>query len=212
MDDAPEIDARTLFRLGFFFEVGLVAVAALFGWLFADSPLPFRIRFDFDALIWSVTAVVPWIAAAAVLTSRAGRKRIAFVRRIYERIRGLLGGAIRGLRFDEIVILAAAAGLGEEVLFRGVLQSVAGGTALGILITSVIFGLFHALTPAYFLLATAISIYLGWLQAATENLLVPITVHWLYDSAALLLLRRELRAEEAAASPDGGLTGNGTQT
>jgi membrane protease YdiL (CAAX protease family) len=203
VDEAPEIDARTLFRIGFFFELGLVAVAAFFGWLFADSPLPFHIRFDLPALVWSVAAVIPWVVGAALLTSRAGR-RIGFVRRIYERIRDLLGRAIRGLEFDEIVILAAAAGIGEEVLFRGVLQSVAGGTALGIVVTSLVFGLFHALTPAYFLLATAISIYLGWLQAMTQNLLVPITVHWLYDSVALLLLRRQLRAEAAAASPDGG--------
>ena len=202
MDDAPEIDARTLFRLGFFFELGLVAVAALFGWLFAESPLPFQLRFDLAALAWSLTAVLPWAGAALVMTSRAGR-RIAFVRRIYERIRDLLGTAIRGLQTDEIVILAAAAGIGEEVLFRGVLQPIAGGSLAGIAATSVVFGLLHALTLPYFLLATAISLYLGWLQAATQNLLVPIAVHWLYDAFALILLRRELRAEATRAQDAG---------
>ncbi|MEM7235479.1 MAG: CPBP family intramembrane glutamic endopeptidase, partial [Planctomycetota bacterium] len=52
------------------------------------------------------------------------------------------------------------------------------------------FALLHALTPAYFFIAFAISAYLGWLLHETENLAVPIVVHTLYDFVALTILRR----------------------
>ncbi|HEX4922559.1 MAG TPA: CPBP family intramembrane glutamic endopeptidase, partial [Bdellovibrionales bacterium] len=64
----------------------------------------------------------------------------------------------------------------------------------GNLLTSIVFGLLHALTPAYFIIATGISLYLGWVYEASGRLLaVPLLIHGLYDFAALLLYRRKLR-------------------
>jgi membrane protease YdiL (CAAX protease family) len=189
LETPPEMDAYTLFVVGFFFEIGLVLIAALVGWIFVSEPFPFELRYDLEALTWGVVATIPWAAAAVLLTSRFGR-RVGFVGRIYEHLKHMLGRGIRDLRLEEIIILAAAAGIGEEVLFRGVLQGLA-----GIWITSLVFGALHALTPAYFILATGIGLYLGFLQDHTGNLLVPITVHWLYDCVALVLLRKELRRD-----------------
>ena len=64
--------------------------------------------------------------------------------------------------------------------------------------TSLLFGLLHALTVMYFLIATAIGVYLGWLYQSSEQLLVPIVVHWLYDAVALFLFRRRFREEKKA--------------
>jgi membrane protease YdiL (CAAX protease family) len=44
-------------------------------------------------------------------------------------------------------------------------------------------------------------LYLGWVFQASENLLAPILVHWIYDSVALYLLRREIK-KEAAGRPE----------
>ena len=54
------------------------------------------------------------------------------------------------------------------------------------------------------LLATLMGYYLGWLCSATGNLLVPIVVHWLYDTLALWLLRREFQKDDGAPrTPEG---------
>lgn len=87
-----------------------------------------------------------------------------------------------------IAILSLIAGVGEELLFRGVLQvGLAGwlGDAGALVVASVLFGVAHFITPAYFLLATVMGGYLGGLYFSTGNLLLPIVVHALYDFLAL---------------------------
>lgn len=102
----------------------------------------------------------------------------------------LLGSTFKpGLGLFVAVSLGVAAGLGEELLFRGVLQYELLGRigrfgSLGV--SSVIFGLLHAVTPMYAFLATLASLYFGWLYLDTQNLLVPIVTHAVYDIGALL--------------------------
>jgi membrane protease YdiL (CAAX protease family) len=194
MEGATELSPRTLFRVGFFFELALVLVAAVIGSIVRGAAFPFRLDFEPRDMLLALGATAPPAAAALLLTSRAGT-RIPFLGRIYERVKELFDHAIRGLGLDEILILAAAAGIGEEVLFRGVLQP-----SMGLVATSLTFGLLHALTPAYFILATLMGAYLGWLQEATGNLLVPIIVHWLYDALAFWLLRRRFAADAREAA------------
>jgi membrane protease YdiL (CAAX protease family) len=205
MTDELELSPRVLFRVGFFFELGLVLVAALLGKLIHEEPFPFRLEWSLEALLWSAIAAAPPIAGALFLTSPLGRRLLPF-RRIYERVRDVLGKPLRGLSLDEIVLLAGAAGIGEEVLFRGVLQP-----AMGLWLTSLVFGLLHALTPTYFLLATLMGLYLGWLQLETDNLVVPIGVHWAYDVIALYILKHRFETDDArdreaerAKEPQGG--------
>ena len=62
------------------------------------------------------------------------------------------------------------------------------GPGIALVIASLLFGVAHALTPAYFVLATLIGFYLGGLYIATGNLLVPVLVHFLYDWLALAWL------------------------
>ena len=147
---------------------------------------------------------------------------------MYECLKKLLGRPIREMTGQQLVLLAGAAGLGEEVFFRGVLQTLTSlwastfffrafdpifgalttslilgpiVTAFAIVVTSLVFGLFHPLTKAYVVLAFLISLYLGWLFVVTHNLLVPILVHWIYDAYALYCFRNQL-LEEAAEKSD----------
>jgi hypothetical protein len=87
-------------------------------------------------------------------------------------------------------MLGLAAGIGEELLFRGVLQyelqQQVDSTAVALGVSSVIFGLLHAITPLYAILATLASLYFGWLYLISDNLLVPVTAHAFYDFIALL--------------------------
>ena len=87
------------------------------------------------------------------------------------------------------VALGLAAGVGEEMLFRGVLQYELGtrfGDMIGVAVASVVFGALHAVTPFYAILAGVASIYFGYLYLWSGNLAVPISTHALYDVGALL--------------------------
>lgn len=106
-----------------------------------------------------------------------------------ELIRPLFAGAT----VLELAVLSFAAGFGEEMLFRGVLQPLFGrwlGVAGGLAAASVLFGLFHPLTRGYIVLAAALGAYLGWLAVATQNLVCPIVAHGVYDWVALIVLLR----------------------
>lgn len=94
-----------------------------------------------------------------------------------------------------IIALSLAAGIGEEMLFRGFLQNWLSGFAppiVAILIASLVFGLLHARTALYAVIATAIGVYLGVLYVATGSLLTPITTHAVYDWIAFEYIRRFL--------------------
>jgi membrane protease YdiL (CAAX protease family) len=99
----------------------------------------------------------------------------------------------RACTWDELLALALVAGVGEELLFRGWMQEWLTPTAgpwAALAVTSIAFGLVHAVTPAYAVLAMGIGLYLGGLQMWTGNLLAPIVVHALYDFVAFLVLLR----------------------
>ena len=67
---------------------------------------------------------------------------------------------------------------------------------VSLIMSSIVFGLFHPITRLYIVLATLMGLYFGWLVLWTGNLLIPITAHAAYDAAQLLLTRREVRSRE----------------
>merc|ERR1711879_131916 len=94
-----------------------------------------------------------------------------------------------------VLVIAAAfmigmiAGFSEELAFRGVLQAglvTTMNSAAAIFVSSVIFGVLHAATPLYAVIAGLFSAYFGWLFNSTDNLTVPITTHAVYDWVQLV--------------------------
>jgi membrane protease YdiL (CAAX protease family) len=102
----------------------------------------------------------------------------------------LMGGERQlGAAIVIALALGAAAGIGEEMLFRGVLQSELSnnmGELLALGSSAVIFGLLHAVTPLYAFLAGLASLYFGELYIQYHNLAVPIVCHGIYDVGALV--------------------------
>ncbi len=89
----------------------------------------------------------------------------------------------------DLLFLAVSSGVAEEVLFRGVLQP-----ALGLWLSSIIFGLLH--TGHRDLLAMGVwagvmSLVLGALLIATGTLWAPILCHATHNLATLLYLRQD---------------------
>ena len=98
---------------------------------------------------------------------------------------------------SQLAMLSFAAGRGEELLFRGLIQEglasrIGGpiGILVGLLLASLMFGLCHAMTKSYFWMATVLGFFLGVLFLVTGNLLAPITAHAIYDLFAMLYLIR----------------------
>lgn len=87
-------------------------------------------------------------------------------------------------RFLDLLTIAVAAGVAEEMLFRGVIQ-----TQLGLLPASILFGLVHFVTPAYAIAATLMGIYIGLVFSVFESLFAVILLHALYDLYALTYIR-----------------------
>ncbi|MHC4400475.1 MAG: lysostaphin resistance A-like protein [Planctomycetota bacterium] len=128
------------------------------------------------------------------------------VRRVVEE---LLVPLFRRCGLLELAVISVLAGLGEEMLFRGVIQKVAEGWAdgptgtwVGLVTASALFGLAHPLTFSYIVMAGLMGLYLGWLWIATENLLVPITAHAVYDFLALVYLAKVRGRRLPAADPE----------
>ena len=100
---------------------------------------------------------------------------------------------LRGIGLPGFALISLLAGIGEEALFRGFLQTFIAqhSTAwAGIVLASIIFGLAHAVSRTYAIVATVIGVYLGLLYFYTGNLVAPVVCHAVYDFIALVWLTR----------------------
>jgi uncharacterized protein len=87
----------------------------------------------------------------------------------------------------QIAVVSVLAGIAEELLFRGVLQSLVGLPA-----ASLIFGAVHVggrSFVGYGAWAACIGALFGWLMVTTGGLLAPIVAHAVYDALALAYVR-----------------------
>lgn len=177
------LSAADPFLIAVVFEAALVPLA-----LVLAIPLGLRPWHAFGVspgiVFVAVAATVPLIVALAI-SARVG---VAWFEDIQALVRPLIESVFRGRGVVAVVVVSALAGLGEELLFRGVIQAGASasfGGWSGLLVASVLFGLMHALSRAYFVLATLMGLYLGALYQVTDNLLLPAIVHGLYDAIAI---------------------------
>ena len=107
------------------------------------------------------------------------------VRAVYHEV---LVPLFSGFNTASIVLVGAIAGLGEEWLFRGVLQPV-----MGVIVASIAFGLAHVggrNMLAFGLWASGMGFVLGGLAILTGGLTAPMVAHGVYDMLALAYLRR----------------------
>ncbi len=166
--------------------------------LLLNTPLGPQLAFDGNDIAWGVIATVPlglflyWFSVTEIPSLKAFRNsQIDFFADI-------------GFRFTplRITLMAIGAGVSEELLFRGVLQTwVAGQTSviMAIIVTNIIFGLLHFRTALYAIIAGFVGVYLGALYVLTDNLLTPIITHGLYDAIALEYTRRAVQNRNSCA-------------
>jgi uncharacterized protein len=169
-------------------EGGLIALALIVGWL-TDTPPLWSIKWSAIAALEGLAATLP-LLALFYLVMRWPVGPLARIKQFSERI---LRPMLRSCTVIDLLGISVLAGLGEEMFFRAVLQGSLQHLLamwLAVLISSVFFGLLHAVTPTYAVLAGCISAYLGVVWYYTDNLLVVTIAHALYDFLALLYLMR----------------------
>lgn len=165
------------------FQTGIVVSAIALGWL-AGTSFWEDIRVNWSALALGTVLSLPLAVGVIVITETKWRP-FGRIREDFDRIIELFTNCT----ILDVAILSALAGIGEEALFRGVLQTFLAGLmhpAIAIAIASVIFGACHPISPGYALGAALIGAILGALYQSTGNLLAPILVHGLYDFALLV--------------------------
>jgi hypothetical protein len=189
----PAIRPGRFLALALGFEFGLGVLAIALALVFGLRPWA-AMGWDGWTLPLALAATLPMLALLP-LVQRSKADWAARLRRLVE---DNIVPLFAGLRGWAVALIALSAGIGEELLFRGVIQdglAGAAGPVIALAVASLLFGLAHAVTPAYFVLATLMGVYLGGVYLATGNLLVVILAHFLYDWVALTwLLSRAQRS------------------
>jgi membrane protease YdiL (CAAX protease family) len=188
---SKEIPGHQFLRLALSGEAGLLLLAwGLSRWLDV-APFAF-LHPDGPGLIWGLAATVPLLLALAWMLNAKSEP----VRQLVALVLEQFGPLIARQSGAALAALAVAAGLSEEVLFRGVIQSglvrwCSPGVAL--IITSLLFGLIHFASRSYAVFAAVMGLYLGALFQLAGNLFAPVVTHATYDFAALLWVARRYR-------------------
>lgn len=138
--------------------------------------------------------------AALVVSSRLSVARFHWARRLHDEFRPVA----RQLSGSGILVLALLSALGEELLFRGLLQPY-----VGLFAQALIFGLVHQLPGpsrwVWISWATLVGLGFGLLFELTGSLLGPILAHAMVNGLNLHHLKHhDLHATE---TPLGGLLG-----
>ena len=177
---------RQLLVLGVAFEGGLGLAAWGLGWLL-DQPCAESWKWRVTDVARGAAASLPMVAAFAVsLVWPVGP--LAGIKRFTQEVIQPLFASCTVL---DLAVISICAGVGEELLFRGVVQAALSrwlGLPAGLAVASVLFGLLHPFSLAYVVLASAMGVYLGWVWLASGNLLIASTAHAVYDFLVLFFL------------------------
>jgi len=182
--EVPE--SGNIIRLAIAFEAAIFLVALTWGWIGDEPPLEL-LHANWAGLLAGTVATIP----LAFFMWVCSRSSLGILKELMRNVEEQIVPLFRGASTRNLLFVSALAGIGEECLFRGVLQAeLTGWLGLGwaLALSSLIFGLAHLITPTYAVFAGLIGAYFGVLMILTDNLLVPVMAHALYDYVALRFL------------------------
>lgn len=130
------------------------------------------------------TAMGLAVALVVILGTRVTVNRYAWAQRLHLDLRPMA----HGMSSVHIVLIAFFSSLGEELLFRGLLQP-----WIGVLPTAVVFGLCHQMPGqakwVWVCWATAVGLAFGLIFAATGSLVGALVAHAVINGVNLTFLR-----------------------
>lgn len=174
--------------LAVFFELSLAPISLFVGWLMGHNPLE-GFQWNLSDALRGAVAAVPLIAAFVItLTWPVGP--LGRIKRFCEKeVVALFAKST----WSELALVALSGGVGEEMLFRGVLQASFTqwwGPRSGIVLASLLFGFLQPISWRYVFMLTLIGLYFGAVWSYSGNLLTAIVTHTLFYFAALGYLIR----------------------
>ena len=191
------------------FESGLGGMALGVGWLTGfhsavgvDATHKEFVREALRALFWVGAATIPAVLALLLLV----RFPMGGLEDVMRVTRQFILPLFRSRPLWHLAVISLAAGVNEELLFRGLIQ---GGLArllegypwgwvAALLGASLLFGVCHWLNRTYAILAGLAGLYFGLLLVASGNIIAPMLAHALYDFVALCYLTRGLDSPQAS--------------
>jgi membrane protease YdiL (CAAX protease family) len=170
------------------FEGALLLIAFVAGWVTGTNPTLW-LQWRSEDFVLGLAATLPMLALLAICML----SRSSGMLQIRKFLRETIGVFLARCRLIDLILLALLAGVCEEIFFRGFLYA-----WVAVMLTNLLFGLAHAVTPVYAMLAAFLGLYLTALVASdsTPNLLIPITAHTLYDLVAFYVIIRDCRRHE----------------
>ncbi len=203
---SSDTDVQVLI-LGAILEFALIVIAILVGSFFQADVRSWIIPTWKNTLV-GIAATLPMYLLFLVLW----RWNPPSMRNDRQMLIDTLGGPLSRAGILGAFLLAALAGIGEGLFFRGTMQTF-GGWAIGvwpsIVITNVVFGLMHKVSWSYAFFAFAAGMYFSLLDQAGilfpelsetgesgRNLLAPMISHGLYDFLAFLHVASAWRSRE----------------
>jgi len=195
--DAPGHDAIVTFAV--FFEGGLAPLSLVLGWWFGHAPLN-HFGWDPAAVLTGALAAFPPALFFVVMLRRPIGPFARVKRFCEEEFVPLLANS----SWADLVLIAVSAGVGEEMLFRGVFQATiadATNEVWGLVLASLLFGALHPISLPYSLISFTMGMYLGVLYLVSENLLAPMICHGVYDFILMAYLLRTVDPDQPKRNP-----------
>lgn len=196
-----EVSERRILLLAFLSEGALLLLYSLWSLLWVDGKASSLIPpapLGSEIILGGLSAVVLFLANLLLLKSLARGESSGGV--LQQFIDSVVWPLSQQLSIFGALLIGIMAGIGEELFFRGMLQ-----TELGILLSSMLFALMHfgfaakkffPVVLIYFL----VSLYIGLVFRWTDSLWVVVILHSVYDFLALLYLRFFIERENWQAA------------
>jgi membrane protease YdiL (CAAX protease family) len=194
---SSQLSGTTFVALVVLGEAGLLLLGWGLGRWLRVSPAG-RLDAGVGSMVWGILAAVPLLLALGWMLNTTFPPIRGLVRLVEEQIGPLLAGCTTA----DLLVMAAAAAVCEEVLFRGVIQVGLNRVihpVLSLVIASAAFGLVHCASKAYAVLAGLMGMYLGAVFLLQGSLTAPIVAHGVYDFVALTRLARRAGATSGEA-------------
>ena len=184
-----EFSRSRIITLAFLFEGASLFIAVIVAKYQGIALLPVTNNPARDTVIGLIGTVLPFAFFLFSVSSKADR--IPMLGSLKKIVLTEVMAIFRNSSLNDLIVISLLAGIGEEFLFRGVIQ-----VKFGIVFASILFGLLHFVSPAYAIVTTVMGFYLGAVFQISGGLLAPVIIHFLYDLAALIYLRYFVKTEE----------------
>lgn len=170
---------RKTFAITVMIELVIGALGLVMAWfILGEFLLPEFVKTN---VIFHIPLGLLYGASAAILVVIIARNSRVFQK---SRISKVLI-FIKTFSWPQAIILSVAAGVCEELLFRGALQPL-----IGIWFSSALFAVVHAYGKLYLFISFLASLGLGYIYIITGSLVAPIIAHAIYDFLIILAIKR----------------------